>query len=82
MASRPVFVSKTLFPYYEEVNVEFLFHSGFALSQKQKNIVSLHKAFKENYYEKKILEVSSKSTELIGTQLSAFNVPFDLNGKE
>lgn len=82
MASRPVFISKSSFPYYEEKDVEFVFHSGFALSQKQKNISALHKAFKESCHNKSIIEISSKSTEFIGTKLSAFNVLYDLNGIE
>lgn len=82
MASRPVFVSKPCFPYFEENNVEFVFRSGFALSQKQKNISALHKAFIEKCHNKSIIEISSKSTELIGVKLSAFNVPYNLNGIE
>lgn len=81
MAERPVFISKNRFPYYEERNISFIFHSGFAVSQKQKNIVELHKAFKGNNPESSVLEISSKSRDLIGVQLSAFNVPFVLKGK-
>lgn len=80
MASRPVFVSLDVYPYYKQIDVEFVFHSGFALSQKQKNIVEVHKAFKLKCPDKRILEISSKSTELIGTRLSAFNVLYDLDG--
>ncbi len=80
MASRPVFVSLDAYPYYKQVDVEFVFHSGFALSQKQKNIVEVHKAFKLMCPEKRVLEISSKSTEFIGTRLSAFNVLYDLDG--
>ena len=82
MASRPVFFSKESYPYFEEEDVEFVFHSGFALSQKQKNIAALHKAFQEKHVDRRIIEISSKSTELLGTQLSAFNVMYNLNGSE
>lgn len=80
MASRPVFISKTSYPYYESEDVEFVFHSGFAVSQKQKSILELHNAFTNKHNSSRILEISSKSTELIGVQLSAFNVPYNLNG--
>lgn len=82
MAERPVFISKNTFPFYEERNTMFMFHSGFAVSQKQRNIVDLHRAFIDNNPGWSVLEVSSKSTELIGVKLSAFNVPYVLNGKE
>lgn len=82
MAERPVFISKYRFPFYEERNTSFVFHSGFAVSQKQKNIVDLHKAFLEDNPGLRVLEISSKSTELIGVKLSAFNVPYILDGRE
>lgn len=82
MASRPVFISINSFPYYEQCDVEFVFHSGIALIQKQKNIAAIHEAFMDKYPNRKILEVSSKSPELFGTQLSAFNVMYNLNGSE
>lgn len=82
MTTRPVFISKDHFPYYEEIKgIEFVYSPGFALVQKQKNIEALHKAFREKY-DKQIIEISSKSPVFLGTQLSAFNLPFDLNGVE
>ena len=74
MANRPVFVVKNTKPYYEIINTEFEYYSGFALSQKQKSIKSLHEAFLSNYSAKKIIEISTKSLENIGVQLSAFNL--------
>ncbi len=82
MASRPVFISMSRFPYYEQVEMEFDFYNGLSLTQKQKSIRSLHNAFCESIHGKRVLEVSSKSTELIGTQLSAFSVMYKLNGRE
>ena len=82
MAVRPVFVSLSSYPYFKQIEVEFEFHSGFALVQKQKSINSLHKSFLAKYPERKIIEISSKSTEYIGTQLSAFNVRYSLNDNE
>ena len=60
MAERPVFISKNTFPFYEERNTMFMFHSGFAVSQKQRNIVDLHRAFIDNNPGWNVLEVSSK----------------------
>ena len=58
--------------------VEYEYFSGFALSQKQKCISSLHKAAeKENITN--ILEVSSKSPNPIGVNLSAFNLSININ---
>ncbi len=82
MTTRPVFVSRDHFPYYEEIKgIEFVFSPGFALVQKQKNIEALHKAFNEKYSEK-IIEISSKSPVYLGIQLSAFNLPYNLDGAE
>lgn len=60
--------------------IEYKYYSGFALTQKQKCIKSLHQAA----YEKNIisiLEVSSKSPEQIGVDLSAFNLTIEINNK-
>ena len=54
-------------------NFEFTFNSGFAPSQKKKNIQALHKAIG-----KRVLEVSTKSDSDLGLKLSAFNLK--LNG--
>lgn len=77
MAQRPIFIpninGNQLF---EEVNIDFQWYSGFAASQKQKSIQSLHeKAFEKGF--KSLLEVSSKSTELLGQRLSAFSLQID-----
>ncbi len=74
MAKRPVFLCKETFPYYEIDEVEFKFFSGFALSQKQKSINELHREFNKKC-DIKVLEISTKSTELIGVKLSAFRMP-------
>lgn len=56
---------------------DFKWNSGFAISQKRKNINNLHNAItmKENG---KVLEVSTKSEIPLGIELSAFNLK--LNG--
>ncbi|ENM3735750.1 hypothetical protein NTE30_003319 [Vibrio cholerae] len=73
MAKRPVFS-----PYRDKVGVEerlidFKWHSGFAVSQKQKSIHSLHQEAKVYGYED-LLEISSKSEDELGVSLSAFNL--------
>lgn len=77
MANRPIFVTndnkKELF---KEVNIDFIFYSGFAVSQKSKSIQSLHDNARKLRYEN-ILEVSTKSDNKIGWQLSAFNLMVD-----
>lgn len=74
MAQRPVFMPNNFKPYSTEWMVEFSFNAGFAPSQKQKNIVALHKGFEEEFPGKKVLEISSKSLQPEGVLLSAFNL--------
>lgn len=75
MATRPVFI-----PVFEgnslikKDNIDFQYHNGFAVVQKQKSIAALHEAIHEKYGFKKILEVSSKSQDQLGVDLSAFNL--------
>lgn len=75
MATRPVFIpifeGESLI---EKDNIEFQYYSGFSVGQKQKSIVSLHEAIHEKYGFKNILEVSSKSQDQLGIDLSAFNL--------
>ena len=75
MACRPVYVvSNSKDKYVEEVLVDFKWYPGFAVSQKQKSIKDLHDSYTSEYGNIKILEISSKSTELLGVNLSAFNL--------
>ena len=55
---------------------QFEWHGGFAVSQKQKNVVALHEAIHLAEPEAKILEISSKSLQPLGVSLSAFNLKF------
>lgn len=77
MASRPIFTTtnnKQIF--FKEVNIDFKFYTGFAVSQKLKSIESLHaEATKVGY--SNILEVSTKSSNVLGWSLSAFNLMVD-----
>lgn len=75
MATRPIFIpeyDKNIF--VNRANIDFQYYSGFALVQKQKSIASLHEAIHEKYGFNKILEVSSKSQDQLGIDLSAFNL--------
>lgn len=74
MAKRSVFISKEVYPYFEEIHVEFEWFGGFALSQKRKCEVGLHKNFLLQYPEYKVLEVSSSSLQSLGKRLSAMNL--------
>ena len=74
MARRPVYCSIKKFPYVKVVDTEFNFYSGFSISQRQKSINDLHLKFSNKYPNYRVLEVSSKSDEDIGVQLSAFNL--------
>lgn len=76
MANRPVYLPCTQGQaLLTTVNVEFKWIAGMAVSQKQKSIRSLHAAAAERNITK-ILEISSKSENILGVKLSAFNLPF------
>ena len=76
MAERLIFISSENAndPYYTEKLVQFTYFSGFAVSQKQKSIRSLHENALLRFPGQKILEISTKSEEPIGARLSAFNL--------
>ena len=61
-------------PYYKTINIEFKWSGGFAKSQSQKNIKAIHSGFLAMYPKHKILEISSKSLQELGTKLSAFSL--------
>ncbi|MDD6299885.1 DarT1-associated NADAR antitoxin family protein [Hornefia butyriciproducens] len=61
---------------YEEKIISYTYFPGFAISQKQKCIDSLHASIKKKYPDKKILEISTKSSVPLGRDLSAFNLLF------
>lgn len=75
MAKRSVYrVSNELDNYVEEINVEFTWYAGFAVSQKQKTIRDLHYKYSSLFPNDKVLEISSKSENELGVKLSAFNL--------
>lgn len=74
MAKRPIFEPDLNgFPYVKEVYIDFKWYPGFAKSQAQKSISSLHAAAEKQGISP-VLEISSKSTESLGVSLSAFNL--------
>ena len=75
MAKRPIFAPNfSGFPYVDAIDIEFKWHPGFAKSQLQKSIVSLHEAAEKRNKISPILEISSKSMLPLGVSLSAFNL--------
>ena len=79
MARRPVFITSNFKPYFFEEIISFQYFNGFADVQKEKSIRSLHTAYLDCHPNDRILEVSSKSEDLLGRELSAFNLKIRLN---
>lgn len=74
MAERPIFVPVSAGPkLVNEVYFSIVWHSGFAPSQKKKNITALHEAAERAGYSP-LLEISTKSDEKVGQRLSAFSL--------
>ena len=59
---------------YIEKLINYKFYPGFAVSQRQKCVKSLHDSIHEQYPDKRILEISTKSQCELGVRLSAFNL--------
>lgn len=77
MANRPIFITtNTQQELFKQIDIEFTFYNGFAVTQKAKSIQSLHENAKAQGH-KKILEVSTKSDNNLGWRLSAFNLMVD-----
>lgn len=75
MAKRPTYIpSKDENKLVQVEMIDFIYHSGFAISQKQKSIKSLHQSINERFGFDNILEISSKSENELGVSLSAFNL--------
>ncbi len=82
MARRPVFIVNTnISEYVEKKEVDFLWFPGLSKSQKQKSINSLHDIFNQECPEFKVLEISSKSLQPPGVELSAFNLMLSYHDK-
>lgn len=77
MANRPVFIpikTSTSNQMVEEKLISFKWAPGYAVTQKQINIVSLHEAAKVAGIGSNLLEVSTKSKIALGREMSAFNL--------
>ena len=83
MAKRPFFTPTLNEEELVKTNsVEFTWFSGFAKSQKQKSISSFHENISKEFKLDKILEISTKSENKFGTQLSAFNLKINFKDQE
>lgn len=75
MALRPVFI-----PEYDSdllvatKMIEFSWVSGQLISEKQQCVSSLHQMIRDKFRLTKVLEISTKSHEMLGISLSAFNL--------
>lgn len=80
MAIRSVFYIKD--EKVKEKRFDIVWHRGLSLSQKQKNIESLNNKIIEAYNTSLnyILEISTKSTQTVGKELSAINLKFKEKG--
>ena len=80
MAQRPIYIPQpNIYPYYQEISIDFEWHSGLSKSQAQKSILSLHESATGKGWNP-LLEISSKSLQDIGIRLSAFNLKFEKEG--
>ena len=77
MAKRPVFIPFFKYDHLvDEIDVDFKWSPGFAPVQKRKNVFALHNAAKMRGLFP-LLEVSTKSDELLGRRLSAFSLTIE-----
>ena len=80
MATRPVFLPDYIGPRLaEERMFSIKWASGFSKIQKKKNVLALHDEARRHGIEK-ILEISTKSSELVGQRLSSFSLTIDIDG--
>ena len=74
MAKRPIFMPDPHDSLVVEERIEFQWFPGFAVVQKQRSIEALHLAAGPVVGDRSILEISTKSQDPLGVQLSAFNL--------
>lgn len=84
MAKRIIFLptqppDKKLF---REILVDFEWVPGMAISQARKSVKNLHEAANKNLNLDRVLEVSTRSEEVLGIALSAFNLSIHVDGVE
>lgn len=78
MAEKMVFISDGINPFYEKI-INYVFVPGFAPIQRKKNVTNLNESLRIEFPNLKTLEVSTKSDNELGRQLSAFVLK--LNGR-
>lgn len=77
MAKRPVFIPIGKPDHLvEEVLVDFEWNPGFAPVQKKRNVMALHESAKKQGLSP-LLEVSTKSEDMLGQRLSAFSLKIE-----
>ncbi len=81
MAVRPVFLVNDNNLSFESINVDFEWYKGLSLTQKKRNVLSLHYSFLLENLDKKVLEISSKSMDDLGIKLSAFNLKYKISNE-
>lgn len=77
MAQRPFFVGFVREDGHcgaDEISIDFTWHAGFSVSQKQRSIKSLHESIRTQTKYNSPLEISTKSIQTLGFSLSAFNL--------
>ena len=83
MANRPFFIPNDNKDELVKTRlVEFKWFTGFAKVQKQKSISSFHENISKQFRYNKILEISTKSKDILGVKLSAFNLKINFKNKE
>ena len=73
MAEKMVFIAKNSNPYYEKI-IDYIYVPGFAPIQRKKNVVNLFESLRKEFPDSNALEISTKSDNELGKQLSAFNL--------
>lgn len=80
MAKRPIFVPQLSSDLLvKPILIDFSWFPGMAASQKQRSIQSLHASAADHGFNR-VLEISSKSLDELGIQLSAFNLAVNYAG--
>ena len=81
MSIRPVYMpDKYEQEFVKSEDINFTWYPGFAVTQKQKSILSLHENIEKEFGINKILEISTKSLENLGIKASAFNLTLEWGG--
>ena len=74
MAFKQVFITGNEKHLFFHKMIEYKYYGGFAVSQRQKCVESLHHSIHRSWPEAQVLEISSKSLTDLGKALSAFNL--------